>query len=110
MRPPARLILTGAALLVVASCSNDAAVAPRSVPPDLSRSPALMDLALGANIDFVIPVAGGSVDLLGMYSLNFPANAVCDPSAQDTQIGYASQAWDAPCTPASRSEEHTSEL
>jgi hypothetical protein len=102
MRPPARLLLTGAALLVGISCSNDAAVAPRmSAPPDITGSPALAALALGANVDFVIPVAGGSVGLLGLYTLNFPAGSVCDPSAQDSQDGYASQSWDAPCTPAS---------
>jgi hypothetical protein len=47
-------------------------------------------------------VNGGSIDLLGAYTLSFPANAVCDPSAEDTQTGYANQDWDAPCTVATR--------
>lgn len=101
MRPPARLLLTGAALLVVASCSTDSAIAPsRSGAPVISGNPALRALATPTSVDFVIPAAGGEVSLLGMYTLSFPANAVCDPNAQDSQDGYASQSWDASCTAA----------
>jgi hypothetical protein len=101
MRPPARLILSGAALFVVAACNNDASVAPSlSAPPNVAGSPALAALALGATVDFVIPASGGDINLLGMYTLHFPANAVCDPNAQDSQNGYASQSWDSPCTAA----------
>lgn len=48
----------------------------------------------------MIPVGGGHVSIRGMYMLDFPANAVCDPNAKDTQNGYAAAAWDAPCTVA----------
>src|SRR5258708_5407207 len=98
MRHPARLVLTGAALLVATACNNDSSLAPlRVAPPTLSGSPALAALATPTAVDIVIPAAGGRVSILDMYTLDFPANAVCDPSAQDSREGYAAGAWDAPC-------------
>jgi hypothetical protein len=99
MRPPARLILSGAALLVAVSCVNDASVAPSlSAPP--TASPALKSIVVPASSDFVIPAAGGRISIAGFYTLDVPANAVCDPNAQDSQDGYAAGAWDSDCTPA----------
>jgi len=51
-------------------------------------------------VDFVIPTSGATINLLDAYTLTFPAGAVCDPNAEDTQTGYANKDWDAPCTPA----------
>lgn len=100
MRPPARLILTGAALFVVASCTNEAVVAPSlSAPPNISGNPALRALATPSSEDLVLPVNGGQVPIFGgMYTLDVPANAVCDPNATDSQDGYAAANWDASCT------------
>jgi hypothetical protein len=53
-------------------------------------------------VDLVIPAAGGSLNILDVYTLDVPAGAVCDPDAADTQTGYANAAWDASCTPANR--------
>src|SRR5947208_1278665 len=97
MRHPAKLFLTGAAFFVV-SCNSDSTVPVRSAPPVIGKSPALAALANPSSLDFVIPAAGGDVVLLGVYKLSFPAHAVCDPNAQDSQSGYAAAAWDAPCT------------
>jgi hypothetical protein len=97
MRPPVRLIASGAVLLVVASCVNDASVAPSlSAPP----APALASIVVPASSDFVIPAGGGQISVAGFYTLDVPANAVCDPNAQDSQDGYAASAWDSSCTPA----------
>lgn len=100
MRLPARLLLTGAALLVSASCVGDSSVAPTAVP-SIDGNPALRALVVAQSVDLVIPVTGGRVNVLGVYDLDFPAGAVCDPNAQDTQVGYANAQWDAPCTAAS---------
>jgi len=101
MRHPARLLVSGAALVVATSCNNESSVAPlRGAPPNIQGSAALAALATPVDVDFVLPAAGGSVTILGMYTLDVPANAVCDPNAGDFQAGYAAGDWDAPCTPA----------
>lgn len=98
MRLPARFFLTGAAVIAVSSCSSDRAAAPGI--PAVTGSSVLRALVVAQTVDFVIPANGGTIDLLGAYTLSFPAGAVCDPSAEDTQAGYANQDWDAPCTVA----------
>src|ERR1051325_611108 len=98
MRHPAKLFVTGAAAFFVVSCNGDSTTYVRSTPPIIGNSPALAALAIPPSVDFVIPAAGGDVTLFGVYKLSVPANAVCDPNAQNTQAGYAAAAWDAPCT------------
>src|SRR5512140_2699679 len=102
MRPPVRLILSVAALLVLASCSTDKTVAPGlSASTAITGSPALGALVAPTTTDFVIPASGGHIAILGgTYNLDVPANAVCDPNARDSQAGYSAAAWDAPCTVA----------
>jgi hypothetical protein len=99
MRLPAKLLLTGAALLVSASCVGDNSVAPKGAPT-IGGNPALRALVVAQSVDLVIPAAGGQLNILNVYTLSFPAGAVCDPNATDTQVGYANAQWDAPCTPA----------
>lgn len=101
MRLPARYVLTGAAVLAVTSCSVDGPVVP-AAPPSIAGSPVLRALAVAQSVDLVIPAEGGTINILGAYTLNVPAGAVCDPNAADTQEGYAAQAWDSDCTPANR--------
>ena len=98
MRLPARFLLTGAAVIAVSSCSPDRAAAPGY--PTVNGSSVLRALIVAQTVDFVIPASGGSIDLLGAYTLTFPEGAVCDPNAADTQAGYANHDWDAPCTVA----------
>lgn len=88
-------------MLVAVSCVNDASVAPSLSAPPPSGSPALAALVVPASSDFVIPAVGGQISIAGLYTLDVPANAVCDPNAQDSQEGYAAGAWDSPCTIAS---------
>jgi hypothetical protein len=99
MRLPARLLLTGAAVLVSASCVGDSSVAPSGAPL-IGGNPALRALAVAQSVDLVIPATGGQINVLDVYTLSFPAGAVCDPAAEDTRSGYAAGTWDAPCTPA----------
>ena len=102
MRLPARLLLTGAALLVSASCVGDNSVASVGAPT-IGGNPALRAYVVAQTVDLVIPVSGGQVNVFDVFSLHFPASAVCDPNAQDTQDGYTNAQWDAPCTPATTS-------
>lgn len=97
MRLPARLFLTGAAVIVASSCSVDRSVVPAAT---IHGSSVLRALVVAQTVDFVIPASGGTINLLNAYELKFPAGAVCDPSAEDTQTGYAAHEWDAPCTVA----------
>jgi hypothetical protein len=99
MRLPARFLLTGVAAFAVASCSSEKAVVP-SGAPSVHGNPALRALAVAQTFDYVIPAAGGSINIANVYTLDFPAGAVCDPNAADTQAGYAAQAWDSDCTVA----------
>lgn len=99
MRTPARLLLTGAVLLVSVSCYGDKALAPAGVPT-VGGNPALRALVIAQSVDLVIPANGGTLNILDVYSLQFPAGSVCDPNASDTKTGYANAQWDAPCTPA----------
>jgi hypothetical protein len=98
MRLPAKLFLTGAAVIALSSCSVDRSVAPEAT---IHGSPVLRALVIAQTVDFAIPANGGTINLLGAFELNFPAGAVCDPSAANTQTGYANHQWDAACTPAS---------
>ena len=100
MRIPARLLLTGAIAFVSASCVSDQPVGPSGVP-SVAGNPALRALAVAQTVDLVIPANGGDISVFGVYQLHFPANAVCDPNAADTQAGYAAEAWDSACTPTS---------
>jgi hypothetical protein len=99
MRLPARFFLTGAALIAVSSCSPDRAAAPTG-SQTINGSSVLRALVVAQTVDFVIPADGGTINLLDAYTLSFPAGAVCDPNAQDSQAGYASKDWDAACTVA----------
>ncbi|MFI5230449.1 MAG: hypothetical protein ACHQWU_15345 [Gemmatimonadales bacterium] len=43
--------------------------------------------------DFTLTAAGGSFSVGGLFTVDFPANSVCDPS----QSTYGDGQWDAPC-------------
>lgn len=99
MRLPARFLLTGAAVIAASSCYSDGSLSPAGAPL-VSGNRVLRALVIAQSVDFVVPTNGGTFNLLDAYTLHVPANAVCDPNAADTQAGYASQAWDSPCTVA----------
>lgn len=85
--------------MAVSSCSTDRSLVPAGTPT-INGSSVLRALVIAQTVDFVIPASGGSINLLDAYTLSFPAGSVCDPNAEDTQIGYANKTWDADCTPA----------
>ena len=90
-----------AALLTIAACS-DTGTAPQASPASARSATALSAPAFdyssagryGAqSADFTLTAAGGSFDIGSLFTVNFPANSVCDP----TQSTYGDGQWDAPC-------------
>lgn len=102
MRRTIHAIVASAAVLTAVACGDNAvsptASAKQSAPTaaDFSAVSSSLSLLSGSGYDFVITPAGGNVNVGGLFTLNFPANAVCDPSTS----GYGPGTWDAPCTPA----------
>src|SRR5258708_3149111 len=77
MRHPARLVLTGAALLVATACNNDSSLAPlRVAPPTLSGSPPLAALATPTAADVALPAAGGRVEACVRTTIEFGAGRI----------------------------------
>ena len=97
MRTTLRSLVAIGALFAAAACS-DSTVAPRPGSASLAasdRAPSL-DLsipALNLGSNFTLTSNGGSFNVAGMYTVNFPKNSVCDPNLTD----YAAAQWDAPC-------------
>lgn len=84
------------------SCSDTTTTAPsgsglQHSPP--GKGPSL-DWNSGAlfngarSTSFTVTAAGGTFQIGGLYSVNFPANSICDP----TTSTYGPGTWDDPCT------------
>ena len=98
MRVTLRTLAATAALFAAAACS-DSTVMPTPGSGSLTasdRAPSL-SLSVGSTIylggDFNLTSAGGTFTIAGIYTVNFPKNAVCDPGLTD----YSAAQWDAPC-------------
>jgi hypothetical protein len=98
MRASVQWLFAGAAMLAAAACGETASgpTTPRSLSPkapvfDYTATSYVLGLT---QQDFVVTSAGGSFNVGGLYTLNFPANSVCDP-ARST---YGSTEWDIDCT------------
>ena len=100
MRASVRWLFAGAAMIVAAACGESAtsprAAAPKGLSPkapafDYSSTPFQLGFA---QQDFTVSSAGGTFSIAGLYTLNFPANSVCDP-ARST---YGATEWDNACT------------
>lgn len=106
MRRNTSLLIAGATALFAATACSDVAVAPKSVARqaapaasiDASRARYVGDASVTS---FMIHKKGGVVPVMvsgsdePLFTLTFPANAVCDPAD-----GYGD--FDAPCTPLGR--------
>lgn len=107
MRVNLRTLAVAAAVLGIAACS-DSGTAPRTASSlrAADRGPSL-DLSYGnlqLGSDFTLTSAGGTFPVAGgLYTVVFPANAVCDPSAST----YGVDQWDAPCTTLSSTQSIT---
>jgi len=91
-----------AALALAAACS-DSGTAPEAssrVRPASASSlsaPAFDYSSVGhfgaQSADFALTSNGGTFNVNGLFTVNFPANSVCDPSVST----YGADQWDAPC-------------
>lgn len=98
MRVTLRTFAVAATALALVAC-GDSSTAPRTAsslrPSD--RGPSL-DLSLGSfelGTDFTVTPTGGVFPLAGgIYNVQFPANAICDPAVST----YGPDQWNAPCT------------
>jgi hypothetical protein len=99
MRASSRWLAAGIATAFLAACS-DSSTSPRPAsshgpslaPPSFDFSATAFALGFTQN-DFVVGAAGGSFSIGGLYTVNFPANSVCDPA----QSSYGPTEWDKPC-------------
>ena len=96
-----RHIVALAALAVAAAC-NESGTAPQAASPSARPTPvasaAAFDYGNGGRFgtqsnSFTLTAQGGSFNVNGLFTLNFPANSVCDPA----QSSYGPGHWDDPC-------------
>ena len=97
-----RIAAAGAivAALTVGGCTDS--TAPTSPPRGISVGPdGRPDLKPGSlfggfrTTTFTVTSDGGSFDIGNVFTVNFPANSICDP----TSSSYGPGTWDAPCAP-----------
>jgi len=87
-------------MMVAAACGESATGPATATQKGLSAKAPVFDYAatsysLGSTQQqFAVGPAGGTFNVGGLYSLNFPANSVCDP-ARST---YGPTEWDNDCT------------
>ena len=98
-RPSTRIAVAGAivAALMIGGCSESTAptASARGIRVGADGRPDLRPVALFGGprtTSFTITAAGGSFDV-GLFTVNFPANSVCDPNVSS----YGPGTWDAPC-------------
>jgi hypothetical protein len=100
-----RLSLLAVAGVLVALACSDTSVGPSSAPRLRPGGPLARTFPVTARADapeiysFDITQAGGTIALGDRFTLNIPANAVCDPSTSSYGMGH----WDEDCVPIDRS-------
>ena len=103
MRRTISAIVASAVVLSVVACGDSTmsptqATAKTSAPSAAAFSSTAASYArlVPNSVDFDITPSGGTVNVAGLFTLDFPANSVCDPSTS----GYGPGTWDTACTPA----------
>jgi hypothetical protein len=93
--------LVATAVVLTAVACGDSTMSPTQAPTK-SSAPSVAAFSSTAasyarltpsGFDFVITPAGGSVNVGGLFTLNFPANSVCDPNTSS----YGPGTWDSSC-------------
>jgi len=101
MRRTISALVASATVLAAVACGDTAtsptqATAKSSAPAPAAFSATAASFArlTPSGFDFVITPSGGTVNVGGLFTLNFPANAVCDPNTSS----YGPGTWDDNCT------------
>ena len=94
--------LAALAALAAASACSESGTAPQAASPSARPTPVApataFDYSNGGRFgaqsnSFTLTAQGGSFNVNGLFTLNFPANSVCDPG----QSSYGPGHWDDPC-------------
>jgi hypothetical protein len=99
MRVNLRVLAATAAVVSAAACSDSATEPhPAAGVSAASRAPAFDYASIGSRsglqtTDFVVSPNGGSYSIAGLFNINFPANAVCDPDLST----YGDGQWNSAC-------------
>lgn len=99
MRSILRCLGATAVLFAVAACSDTVATPTAPAARSLSPEGSAFDYSQTGrsfgtqSADFRLTARGGTFTINGLYTLNFPANSVCDPSRST----YGPTEWDRPC-------------
>ncbi|HEY4131854.1 MAG TPA: hypothetical protein VGM50_14640 [Gemmatimonadaceae bacterium] len=99
MRVNLRVLAATAAIVSVAACSDTATEPhPAAGVSAASRAPTFDYSNVGSRAgfqttDFVVSSSGGSYSIGGLFNVNFPANAVCDPDLST----YGDGEWNNAC-------------
>jgi hypothetical protein len=110
MRRTISALVATAAVFTAVACGDSAMSPTQATSRSSAPSPAAFSATSASyarltpdGFDFVITPSGGQVNVGGLFTLNFPANAVCDPSTSS----YGPGTWDSACTPVgSAIQEH----
>jgi hypothetical protein len=99
MRGTLQYLFVGMSVLIIAGCS-ESTTSPSATPArSLSPEGASLSLNSGARFggnqtsSFTVTSQGGSFNIGNVYTIDFPANSVCDPSTSSYGAAY----WNAPC-------------
>jgi hypothetical protein len=99
----------GVVFASLAACADPATAPKQSAPRAMSAAAPKFDFTATGNTlgigqtDFVVSAEGGSFSIGGLYTVTFPANAVCDPSRST----YGPTEWDNDCTTLDSGQEIT---
>ena len=98
MRASVFRLATCAAVVSLAACGDSATSPGAAGPRPFSSAPSLNFSATSSVLgttttDIVVGSQGGSFSVGGLYTLNFPANSICDPA----RSSYGPTEWDNAC-------------
>lgn len=98
MRENLRFIAVGLSLMILAGCSDSANI-PSAPTRSIAAAAPAFDYSSGGSFgdrtaDYTVTSRGGSFSVNGLFTVDFPANSVCNPDRST----YGATEWDKPCS------------